>query len=104
MKYYKELVNCKEIIQKCVSIYETCECDIGALDIHRFSRVDGLSTRPLGLGVSHNLFKVNITTRKSQLCKGFFFVANSLQTHKNSLQISFSNVFATKQFCCKNPY
>ena len=46
-------------MQECVSIYETCdcaigcECDIGAPDIHRFPRVDGLSTGPPGLGVSH---------------------------------------------------
>ena len=29
------------------------------------------------------------------------FVANPLQTHENPLQISFSNGFATEQFCCK---
>ena len=40
----------KKIIQEEVSIYETCEHDIGAPDIHRFPRVDGLSTGPLGLG------------------------------------------------------
>ena len=31
-----------------VSVYETCECDIGAPDNHRFPRVDGLSTGPPG--------------------------------------------------------
>ena len=46
MEYYKELVICKKIIQEKVSIYETCERDIGAPDIHRFLRVDGLSTGP----------------------------------------------------------
>ena len=29
-------------MQEWVSIYETYECDIGAPDIHRFPRVDGL--------------------------------------------------------------
>ena len=47
VKYYKKLVNCEKIIQKWVSIYETCECDIGA-QIHRFSWIDGLSTGPPG--------------------------------------------------------
>ena len=51
MEYYKKLVICKKIIQKLVSIYETCECDIGAPDIHRFPRVDGLSTGPWDMGV-----------------------------------------------------
>ena len=32
-----------------------------------------------------------------------FSVANPLQTHKNPLQISFSNGFAIEQFCCKKP-
>ena len=48
VKYYKKLVNCKKIIQEWVSIYETCECDIGAPDIHRFPRIDMLSTGPSG--------------------------------------------------------
>ena len=48
VKYYKKLVNCKKILHKWVSIYEICECDIGALDIYRFQRVDGLSTGPPG--------------------------------------------------------
>ena len=38
-------------MQECVSIYETCECDIGASDIHRFLQVDELSTGPPGWGV-----------------------------------------------------
>ena len=29
-------------------MYETCECDIGATDVHRFPRVDGLSMEPPG--------------------------------------------------------
>ena len=33
----------KKNIHKWVSIYETCECDIEAPDIHRFPRVDRLS-------------------------------------------------------------
>ena len=52
MEYYKELVNCKKIIQKWVSIYETCDYDIRAPDIHRFPQVDGLSTGPPGIGTS----------------------------------------------------
>ena len=52
VKYYKKLVNCKKIMQKEVSIYETCEYDIGAPDIYRFLQVDGLSTRPPGIGTS----------------------------------------------------
>ena len=48
VKYYKKLVNCKKIIKEWVSIYETCECDIGAPDIHRFPRIDMLSTGPPG--------------------------------------------------------
>ena len=40
-------------MQKWVSIYETCECNIGAPDIHRFLRVDGLSTGLSGFGASH---------------------------------------------------
>ena len=35
-------------MQEWVSIYETNECDIGALDVHRFSQVDRLSTGPPG--------------------------------------------------------
>ena len=42
-------------MQEWVSIYETCECDIEAPDIHRFLQVDGLSTRPPGFGASHIL-------------------------------------------------
>ena len=52
MKYYKKFVICKKIIQKWVSIYETCECDIGAPDIYRFLRVDGLSMGPRDKGVT----------------------------------------------------
>ena len=33
-----------------------------------------------------------------------FSVAIPLQTHKNPLQISFSNGFAIEQLCCKKPY
>ena len=44
------MVVCKKNIQKWVSIYEICECDIGAPDIQRFPRVDGLSTGPPGYG------------------------------------------------------
>ena len=50
VKYYEKLVICKKYTQKWVSIYEACECDIGAPDIHRFPRVDGLSTGPPGYG------------------------------------------------------
>ena len=39
--------------QEWVSIYETCECDFGAPDIHSFLRVDGLSTGLPGFGASH---------------------------------------------------
>ena len=46
MNFYKKWVICKKIIQDEVSIYDTCECDIEAPDIHRFPKVDGLSTRP----------------------------------------------------------
>ena len=56
MEYYKELVNCKKIIHKLVSLYKTCECDIEAPDIHRFLRVDGLSTGLSGIGASHIIF------------------------------------------------
>ena len=42
--YHIIFVNCELNMQKWVSIYETCECDIGAPDIYRFPRVDGLST------------------------------------------------------------
>ena len=49
---------CKKIIQDYVSLYETRECDIEAPDIHRFPRVDGLSTRPPGL-VRHNNLLLN---------------------------------------------
>ena len=52
MNFYKKLVICKKIIREWVSIYETCECDIGAPDIHRFSQVDGLSTGPPGIRAS----------------------------------------------------
>ena len=45
-------VYCELNMQEWVSTYETCECDIGAPDVHRFPRVDGLSTGPPGLGVS----------------------------------------------------
>ena len=45
-------VYCELNMQKWVSIYETCECDIGAPDIHMFSQVDGLSTGPSGFWVS----------------------------------------------------
>ena len=38
-----------------VSIYEICECDIRAPDIHRFPQVDGLLTGPPGFRASHNL-------------------------------------------------
>ena len=38
MKYHYKLVNCKKIIQKWVSIYETSECDIGIPSIHRSFR------------------------------------------------------------------
>ena len=48
VKYYKKLVICKKNTQKWVSIYETCECDIRAPDIHRFLQVEGLSTGPPG--------------------------------------------------------
>ena len=48
VKYYYKLVICDKIIQKWVSIFETNECDIRILDIHRFPRVDGLSTGPPG--------------------------------------------------------
>ena len=41
-------VYCELNMYEWVSIYETCECDIGAPDIHRYPRVDGLSTGPLG--------------------------------------------------------
>ena len=54
--YYSLLyifVCCELNMQEWVSIYETYECDIGAPDIHRFLRVNGLSTRPLGFGASH---------------------------------------------------
>ena len=40
MKYYFKLVICKKIIQKWVSIYETCECDIGVPNIYKFLQVD----------------------------------------------------------------
>ena len=48
MNYYKKMVVCNKNIRKWVSIYETCECDIRAPDIHRFPQVDGLSTGPPG--------------------------------------------------------
>ena len=35
-------------MQEWVSIYEKNECNIGTLNIHRFSQVDGLSTGPPG--------------------------------------------------------
>ena len=46
-------VYCELNMQEWVSIYETYECDIGALDINKFSRVDGLSTGSPGFGASH---------------------------------------------------
>ena len=46
--FYKKWIICKKIIQEEVLIYETCERDIGAPDIHRFPWVDGLSTGPPG--------------------------------------------------------
>ena len=52
MNFYKKWVICKKIIQEEVSIYETCERDIGAPDIHKFPRVDGLLTGPPGWGVT----------------------------------------------------
>ena len=45
-------VYCELNMQEWVSIYEACECDIGAPDVHRFPRVDGLSTGPPRLGAS----------------------------------------------------
>ena len=54
MKYYKKLVTCKINIQKWVSIYETCECDIRAPDIHRFPRVDGVVNWTPGIGASQS--------------------------------------------------
>ena len=47
------MVLCKKNIQKWVSIYETCECDIEAPDIHRFPRVDGSQWDTPGFGASH---------------------------------------------------
>ena len=44
-------------MQEWVSIYETCECDTGEPDIHRFSLIDGLSTGPPGWGVTELDFK-----------------------------------------------
>ena len=52
VKYYKKLVSCKKNTQKWVLIYETCECDIGAPDIHRFLWIEGLSTGPRDRGVT----------------------------------------------------
>ena len=58
---YKETVDysllyifayCELNIQELISIYETYECDIGAPDIHKFPRVDGLSTGSPRFGAS----------------------------------------------------
>ena len=51
-------VYCELNMQELVSIYETCECDIGAPDIHRFMLVDGLSTGPPGFGASQLSIRV----------------------------------------------
>ena len=50
--YHLFLHICELNMQEWVSIYETNEYDIGTLDIYRFLQVDGLSTGPLGFGVS----------------------------------------------------
>ena len=52
MNIYKKWVMCKKIIQEEVSIYETCERDIGAPGIHRFPRVDGGQREPRDRGVT----------------------------------------------------
>ena len=63
MKYHYKLVNCKKIIQKCVSIYETNECDIGIPDIHRSFRrltvvngTPGIGASQIHVGETHELF------------------------------------------------
>ena len=49
-------------MQEWVSVYETCEYDIGAPDIHRFLRVDRLSTKPRDKGVTINITMIRFKT------------------------------------------
>ena len=57
-------------MQEWVSIYETNECDIGILDIHKFPQVNGLSTGPPGKGCHNMVLELRYTITYSMLGMG----------------------------------
>ena len=89
VKYYKKLVNCEKIIQKWVSIYETCESDIGAPDIHELT---GCQRDPRDRGVTIEIYSEGMYFSRKTKMKEITFP---------TMVFIMVNILETKLYTCE---